>query len=278
MATATATAAISAALSPSLLLAEPVKLPLAAGLLAAALLGVAIWLARRRSRLALLPLAGAVMVSVAAYGAFVPTAQLFGPTFCHGRTSERVIALTFDDGPDPRYTPALLAVLRRYDAHATFFVCGEAAERYPALVRRTAAAGHEVGSHGYRHVDLLRLGPAGLRRELAAGQAALARCGVHATLLRPPYGFRSPLVCAAARRQGLQVVGWDAAGHDWPSPSPRAIADSVLGDLAPGQVVLLHDGRGDHRHTVAALDLILAELRRRGYRSVTLTELQGLSL
>jgi len=235
-------------------------------------------LVRRRVRAGYGVLVLTALTLLAVYGALAPGSGLYGPVVSRVPTDRRLVAITFDDGPDPRFTPPILDLLRRHRAHATFFVCGQAAGRYPGLVRRMAAQGHEIGNHTYHHRDLLWRGPGGIREELASTQRVLARCGVHCRLVRPPYGFRTPLLSWQARRLGLEVVTWSVATGDWLRPGAGTIADRALARLAPGQVILLHDGRGDRRQTVAALEVILAELARKGYRCVTVTQLQGAGL
>jgi len=260
------------------MLPVPVKVVSFACLLVAGLLAGGLLLARRRRRLASLLLGLAALAALAAYGALAPASSLFGPNFSHAATRQHVIALTFDDGPDPRYTPRLLDLLRRHQARATFFVSGGAAARYPQLIRRMVAEGHQVGNHAYHHYDLLTLSPRRVRQEVAGTQAVLARCGVACQALRPPYGFRSPVVYAAAREQGLQVVGWSVSSQDWRRLPAPVIVRRVLARLAPGQVIVFHDGRGDRRQTVRALALLLPELEHREYRSLTIAQLQALPL
>ncbi len=180
------------------------------------------------------------------------------------------VALTFDDGPHPEGTPAILEVLARAGALATFFVVGEQVRRRPALVAEIAAAGHLVGLHGDRHRLQLRLGAAALRDDLRRGSAAIEDALGHGPVWhRPPYGIYSPSGLLAARSAGLRPLLWSRWGKDWRKfTTPARIAARVLPGVLPGDVILLHDAdfysaRGSHRRTAAALGLIAGELKER---------------
>lgn len=184
------------------------------------------------------------------------------------RVDEHRICLSFDDGPDPEGTPAVLDALEAIGARATFFMVGEQAEAHAGLAREVAERGHEIGLHGLRHVRPEELDdPEGdLRRGLAVLEQAT---GVVPAAFRPPYGhFTAPLYEAAAEL-GLEPVLWSAWGLDWePIPAER-IADLVLTDLQPGAIVVLHDSaryapRASVEPTVEALALIAAGAARLG--------------
>jgi peptidoglycan/xylan/chitin deacetylase (PgdA/CDA1 family) len=184
------------------------------------------------------------------------------------------VALTFDDGPHPDGTPAVLDVLARAGARATFFMIGEQVARRPALAARVAAAGHGIALHGHVHRLQLRMGAGALRADVARGLAAIEdACGdVGGGAMRwhrPPYGIYSPAGLAAARSAGLAPLLWSRWGKDWRKfTTPGRIAARVTQGVLPGDVILLHDAdfysaRDSHRRTVAALELITAELTRR---------------
>lgn len=180
------------------------------------------------------------------------------------------VALTFDDGPHPEGTPAMLEVLARAGAPATFFVVGEQVRRRPALMAEIAAAGHGIGLHGFRHRLQARLPAAVVREDLCRGVAAIEDAvGASPVLHRPPFGIYSPAGLAAVRAAGLRPLLWSRWGKDWRRrTTPRRIAERVLAGVLPGDVILLHDAdfysaRGSHRRTAAALTPILRELDRR---------------
>jgi peptidoglycan/xylan/chitin deacetylase (PgdA/CDA1 family) len=183
----------------------------------------------------------------------------------------RGVALTFDDGPHPEGTPAVLESLARAGARATFFLVGEQVERRPALAAEIVAAGHVVGLHGYRHRLQLRLSPAQARDDLARGLTAIHDAigsdpvGWH----RPPYGIYSPAGLSAARAAGLRPLLWSRWGKDWRRmTTPGRIAARATRSVIAGDVILLHDAdfyssRSSHTRTVEALGQIVAELARR---------------
>jgi peptidoglycan/xylan/chitin deacetylase (PgdA/CDA1 family) len=180
------------------------------------------------------------------------------------------VALTFDDGPHPEGTPAVLEVLARADAHATFFLVGEQVQRRPGLAAEILAAGHVVALHGYRHRLQLRLSPAQVQADLARGAAALEDAtGAAIAWHRPPYGIYSPAGLGAVRAAGWRPLLWSRWGKDWRRfTTPALIAARATRSLSAGDVILLHDAdfysaRNSHRRTTEALPLILAQLTRR---------------
>jgi peptidoglycan-N-acetylglucosamine deacetylase len=186
------------------------------------------------------------------------------------------LVLTFDDGPDPDATPAVLDVLDGAGAHAVFFLVGEQVEAHPEIARRITRAGHVVALHGFRHVEHDELG-AGARADLERGAAAIRTAtGVEPRLYRPPYGRFSEHSYAAVGELGLTPVYWSGWGMDWePVPAER-IADTAIRDLAPGTIMLLHDSaryasRLSAVPTAEALPAILAAMRKRELEPVTLS-------
>lgn len=185
------------------------------------------------------------------------------------------MALTFDDGPSDD-TPAVLAALETAGARATFFVLGEKARARPDLVRAIAARGHVVALHGDSHAKLLAAGPRRVAEELDRCAAAIRAAGVEpAPLFRAPHGFRGPFLGRALRARGLTLVGWTRGVFDTARPGPAAIAARACRRMAPGEILLLHDGCGtpgiDPRRdqTAAAVPEIVRRWREAGYRFVT---------
>jgi peptidoglycan-N-acetylglucosamine deacetylase len=181
------------------------------------------------------------------------------------------VLLTFDDGPHPEGTPAVLAALERHRAPAVFFMVGEQVERYPGLAAEVAAAGHEIALHGYRHVNQMRVPPGWLERDLRRGaDAIVAATGNAPALYRPPYGIFTLPGLAIARR-GWRPLLWSAWGRDWRArTSAEEIARLSTRHVTGGDVILLHDAdwysaAGSHRRTAAAVPLVLEELERRGF-------------
>lgn len=171
----------------------------------------------------------------------------------------RVLYLTFDDGPDPHWTPQLLTLLARNHATATFFQIGEQVRHHPQTAAAVRAAGQHVGNHTAHHARLTDLDVAGIRREVVGGPAGT-------TCVRPPYGMVDQRVRAVAAELGLKVVLWNVETDDWAKPGVAAIEQHLLHDVRPGSTVILHDGGGDRSQTLAALRVALPVLAARGYR------------
>jgi peptidoglycan/xylan/chitin deacetylase (PgdA/CDA1 family)/glycosyltransferase involved in cell wall biosynthesis len=188
-----------------------------------------------------------------------------------------VVALTFDDGPDPRWTPRILDVLRRHRARATFFVLGAKVNAHPELTRRIVAEGHELGVHTYTHVQLAAVPAWRQRMELAATRAAIAGVtGRQARLMRPPYSSdpgavssADARVLAAAGADGYLTVLADRDSGDWRRPGVPEIVRASTPRAGAGAVVMFHDGGGDRRQTVAALDRLLAGLPDHRFATVS---------
>jgi peptidoglycan/xylan/chitin deacetylase (PgdA/CDA1 family) len=185
------------------------------------------------------------------------------------------VAVTFDDGPHPEGTPAILAILAENDVRATFFLVGEQVERRPELAAEIQAAGHAIGVHGYRHRCQLRLSAAEIVDDYRRGLAAIEDAtGRRPQLHRPPYGIYSGAGLDAARAQGLKPLLWSKWGKDWRKfTTPERIAARATGDIARGDVILLHDAdfyssKDSHRRTAKALPLVIAELNRRELSTV----------
>ncbi len=185
------------------------------------------------------------------------------------------VALTFDDGPDPRYTPAVLAVLARYHVHATFFVEGRFVRAHPDLARQIVAQGHVLGNHTDTHPYLNRLDAPGVRAELDACDRTLQdTLGLHTYLFRPPRGLWNAAIYGETARRGDHLILWTAALEHHDAPTPRAMSERALRLLADGGILLMHDGGSAPRDTtVVALRMLLDGLRTQGYQCVTVPEL-----
>jgi peptidoglycan/xylan/chitin deacetylase (PgdA/CDA1 family) len=207
--------------------------------------------------------------SLAGLLATLPTAD----GVAHGNPGQRLVALTFDDGPSGR-TPAILRVLAHHHAHATFFVVGRATRGMEPVLRHVTATGNELADHTYSHADLLALGAPGRMRELRWTRGLVeSATGVPPRFFRPPYGATGPAVNRLGRRLGLVPVLWSVDSRDWQLPGTKAIVRRVLRNVRPGAIVLLHDGGGDRHETLRALPAILRALDRRHLQPVTLSRL-----
>ncbi len=178
----------------------------------------------------------------------------------------RVVALTIDDGPDPRHTPTVLALLERHGIRATFFLIGENAVEHPDLVREIAARGHHIANHTWTHPDLRHLSDAKVREELERTSELLHRTtGKAPTWFRAPGGDWSPASLKVSAELGMRPMAWSVDPRDWARPGTVVITDRILKDVRPGSIVLNHDGGGDRSQTVAALKAYLPVLIDSGY-------------
>lgn len=186
------------------------------------------------------------------------------------------VALTFDDGPTPYSTPAILAELEQTHTPATFMVEGQYVSAWPDLLRREWSDGFAIGIHTWNHPDMPTISPAAQVSQLASTSAAIhAALGASACIWfwRPPYGDTNAQVLRSASSLGLTTVTWDVDPQDWSRPGVNTIVSRVLGQVRPGSIVLMHDGPAQREETAAALPAILAGLRARGLHPVTLPKL-----
>ena len=206
-----------------------------------------------------------------AYHVFAPRAQ--GLVRAHWRftTPRREVWLTIDDGPDPEDTPRILALLAAHGARATFFVIGKNAAAHPELIRAISAAGHEVAHHTHTHPLAMFwcASPARVAMELDAGLEALRKAGVKPARFRPPVGIKNLWLAAALRVRGLTCVSWSARGLERRGGDADAVAARATGGLAPGAILLLHEGpRVPAPIRVNAIGRVLDRLREQGYECV----------
>jgi len=215
-------------------------------------------------------------IGLAWYGCAAPSSQWLGPSLVRGPADGKRIALTFDDGPAPPFTEQILDILRARNIRATFFVCGRNVERHPDVVRRIVAEVHTLGNHTYSHPFLC------FRRRRMAGEIDRAQeavrkiTGESPTLFRPPYGVRWLGLWQVLGERGLRLVMWSDSGLDW-RQGAEAIVGTVVKELRPGAVLLLHDGHGvrpadevDRSPTVQALPQIIDWALGRGFSFVPL--------
>lgn len=186
----------------------------------------------------------------------------------------KLVALTFDDGPDPLFTQQVLDQLAAYNARGTFFVLGIQVEQFPEVLRATALAGHEIASHGWAHRVPTHLSADALLAEIKRSEFAIKEAaGAYPVCWRPPCGIFNASNVRVLRERSYSVILWDVDPKDWERPGAAVIAERVLSRVRPGSVVLLHDSGGDRTQTMAALAKILAGLSKQGYQFVTVSDL-----
>lgn len=190
------------------------------------------------------------------------------PTKPPERAGERAgnrgtVYLTFDDGPDPHWTPQVLDVLRRHDVPAVFFEVGQNVAAHPDLVARIRSEGHLIGNHTWSHAKLTDLRNAAIVDQLRRTDVAL---GGRVRCVRPPYGATDPRVAGVVDARGQHSVLWDVDPEDWARPGVARIVRRVLAQVHDGARILMHDGGGERSQTVAALEQVITRLEERGYR------------
>lgn len=232
----------------------------------------------RRWRTALWCFAGVLLLLLLAHGALLlsrsRTFQFFGGIVNRVDTSDKVVALTIDDGPTPGLTEELLAVLHRHDARATFFLTGADMERHPELARSIAIAGHQIGNHSFSHHRMVLKSPAFIRQEVDQTSRIIRAVGYSGPMMfRPPYGKKLLYLPLYLRTQRIPTIMWDIEpdSYDSIAGSTDRIVTHVLGRVKPGSIILLH--AMNRQPSFDAVEPLLAQLGQQGYRFVTISEL-----
>jgi len=212
-------------------------------------------------------------------GSTNPRVEWFGELHSHGNRSQNLVAITFDDGPNPDGTLAVAQILDEHDAKGTFFEVGKAVVQRPDISRALLDDGHVVGNHSYLHDAVRYLDPR--YPELDRAERTIAEnTGVCPALFRPPHGTHTPFMSRAVTSRGMNLVTWDVSAQDWVENDPARLAANILAEVRPGSIILLHDGLdgnipADRSVVVKALPAILDGLKARGLTPVTLDALLG---
>lgn len=192
-----------------------------------------------------------------------------------------MVALTFDDVPDPRYTPQLLDVLRKYKVKATFFVVGSRAEKHPALVARMVREGHAVGNHSYNHPQFTKLSVNQFRTQVVRTENIIQLlAGYKPRLIRPPYGDINEQQLKWAKARGYKLVNWNVDSLDWRGLSKAQVKHNILSRAGRGAIILQHGGGGrgsNLQGTLQALPDIIRTIRSKGYSFVTVPQMLQVS-
>lgn len=195
-----------------------------------------------------------------------------------GNDEEKVVALTFDDGPDEVYTPQILDILKKNDVKATFFLVGENAKLFPDLVKREFEEGHEIGNHTFTHIDVAKMSYDTVYNEINKTQEMIKEItGVEPKLFRPPYRAISRNMCDIIKNKNMNIVLWSNLDpRDWSNPGVYSIVNTIETKVQNGNIILLHDYNGVRRkksQTVQALEIVVPYLKEKGYKFVTVSEL-----
>lgn len=201
-----------------------------------------------------------------------------GKTFAQVKLhSRKVVALTFDDGPWPESTAAILGILRQQQVQATFFMVGRYVERFPKIAQQVASQGHDIENHSWSHT-YRPFTPAQAAQEINRTSQIITKItGSKPTLFRPPGGFLHNGLVSFAQKKNYGVALWSADSQDYRTSSAEQLRKRVLSQVKPGGIVLLHDGGGNRNHTIAALPGLIADLKKQGYEFVTVSELLSLA-
>ncbi|MGB9780585.1 polysaccharide deacetylase family sporulation protein PdaB [Caldanaerobacter sp.] len=202
---------------------------------------------------------------------FAPPIPFNKKTLGSKPSSGKEIALTFDDGPFPFYTERYVDLLKSMDVKATFFVIGKHAEKHPELLKYILENGNEIGLHSYSHLNMKKLKPEKIVEELYKNQQIVVEAtGIKPTLFRPPFGAYNFTLIEISNALGLKVVLWNVDPDDWRNPSVENVVNRVLSHTKDGAIILLHEGKPN---TLAALPQIIKDLKEKGYKFVTVSEL-----
>jgi peptidoglycan-N-acetylglucosamine deacetylase len=192
------------------------------------------------------------------------------------KTRKKIIALTFDDGPDPKYTGEILEILKQHNIHATFFVMGRHVELYPEMVKTTYKNGNVIGNHTYSHPYLTNLSDDRIESELVGTSKLIDHIiGKYPILFRPPYGAHPLKSTDIVNKLGFITITWNDTTNDYDEAqtTPAKIVNAVIKLAKPGAIILLHDGGGKREKTVKALPIIIETLKNEGYEFRTIPEM-----
>ncbi|MBK8207250.1 MAG: polysaccharide deacetylase family protein [Planctomycetes bacterium] len=227
----------------------------------------------------------ALGLGVMAWAVFNVNSSIWARTLWRSPVPVKAVALTFDDGPDPDFTPRVLDLLKEKDVQAAFFCVGARVRQHPALAKRIAQEGHTLGNHSDTHAMWINFSLHGkLRREVRDCNAAIeAAVGLQPCLYRAPHGFKNPALGDVLRQEGMVAVGWQVRGFDAVVNNAARIAQRIVESAKPGGVILLHDGAGlqgtsDRNATLEALPVVIDGLRARGLEIVPLEALLGVKV
>jgi len=215
------------------------------------------------------------------YRGFTPQGRLI---IRHGPRDSKKVSLTFDDGPDPLYTPRILDILKASGVKASFFLVAANVKKYPHLALRIAQEGHDLGNHSYNHSNLLVTRNATLEKNLIkANKIIMQVTGLHPNFFRPPRGLYNQKMLEVASKLGMETVLWSLSSLDWRGLKPKKIVELIAKKIQGGDIILFHDSGNlfyqkkiNHENTVEALPLVISELKKQGWEIVPLSELLGI--
>ncbi len=223
----------------------------------------------------IIPVVGTLAIATLLWLFFRPP---FGKNIVRLNTDQRIVALTYDDGPNPPYTERLLEVLAKHNVKATFFMIGNRIERHPETVNRVIAEGHQIGNHSYSHPLLGFLPPFYVRREIERTDNLLQQFNITGEIMfRAPVLTRFLPVAWVLAKENRAHISCNVWSWDWTTQNPDRITETVLKKTNPGSIIVLHDGKAENRNanrsgTIEATDHIITALKGDGYRFVQLSD------
>jgi len=195
----------------------------------------------------------------------------------HGDETRREIAFTFDDGPHPRDTPQVLDVLAKHNVHATFFLVGQYVEQYPNVVKQIHQSGHQLGIHCYRHIPFPMENASTLKGQLDQSRNAITdACSLSPKMIfnvRPPYGIFTTKTLSLLTEWGYRLVMWNSIPQHWMQPVSWTIKQ-IFNEVAPGSIIVLHDGHGHGRKVAPIVDTIVPKLKDMGFSFVKIEDME----
>jgi peptidoglycan-N-acetylglucosamine deacetylase len=201
--------------------------------------------------------------------------QLFGDLIDRVETQEKVVALTFDDGPSPQNTPEILDILKEYSVPATFFMIGQNIEQYLELAERVLKEGHQIANHSYSHKRMVFTSLESCIDEISKTHALIRELGFQGEIVfRPPFGKKLFTLPLALQRLKVLSVTWDAESKDTEYQDSQTLESNVLSHVKPGSIILFHDGFGKKEGTIAAIKILISKLKLDGYTFLTVNELR----
>jgi len=200
--------------------------------------------------------------------------QVFGVAIHRISTTDKVVALTYDDGPNPPYTDQILQVLQDLDVKATFFLLGEELEKHPEYVEKISGLGHDIGNHSWSHTQLIFKSPAFIKNEISKTDTLIKSLGYDKEIhFRAPYGRKLFILPWILSSQNRKHILFDVAPDDWECPSVDIIVDKVMQSVKPGSIILFHDGGGNRSQTVQATRIVIEKLKADGYKFLTIGQM-----
>lgn len=195
-----------------------------------------------------------------------------------GNEDEKVIALTFDDGPDNDFTPQILDILKKHNVKATFFVVGEKVGWHPEILKREYEEGHEIGNHTFTHINVSKRGYSDIDKEISDTQDVIKKIiGEEPKIFRPPYRAISKEMCSIVKNKDMNIILWSNLDpRDWSNPGVYYIVNTITSKVENGNIILLHDYnnlRNSKSQTIQALDVVIPKLKEMGYKFVTVSQL-----